>query len=262
MSLFLVEQLLPIRPSCKSTIATSSTEAKFIAAVYTAKAIKLFHSVLSDLGLTPSKPTIIYEDNKAAIDMINESKPMARSRHIDVQHFAIQEWQDRGEIEMWHIPGVINPADDETKALSWILHSWHSRHAMGHYGPSNLEREWFGICPSMYAVFRIRMRLSVLLGSREGVTAYNVLEYWIPYLSTESWYSGCQWHVYKILQSYCTHFVYTILRLMYEQMMIEFCSIHCLFVSFHWSLHNFWSTNSNKTFVDFWKVATLTSVIV
>jgi len=75
-------------------------EAEFIAAVYTAKAVKLFHSVLSDLGLQPSRLTIIYEDNKAAIDMINKSKPTTCLRHIDVQHFAIQEWQDHGEIEM------------------------------------------------------------------------------------------------------------------------------------------------------------------
>jgi len=119
------------------TVATSSTEAEFIAAVYTAKAVKHLHSVLSDLGLLPLKPSIIYEDNKAAIDMINDSKPTTRSRHIDVQHFAIQEWRDKGEIEMHHIPGVINPADDETKSLSWTLHSRHSRRTMGHYGPPN-----------------------------------------------------------------------------------------------------------------------------
>jgi len=121
----------------QSTVATSSTEAEFIAAVYAAKAVKHLRSVLSDLGLLSPEATIIYEDNKAAIDMINESKPTARSRHIDVQHFVIQEWRNRGEIEMLHVPGIINPADDETKALSWILHSRHSRRTMGHYGPSN-----------------------------------------------------------------------------------------------------------------------------
>jgi len=84
----------------QSTVTTSSTEAEFIAAVYTAKAVKHLHSVLNDLGLLSPKATIIYEDNKAAINMINKSKPMARSRHIDVQHFAIQEWRNRGEIEM------------------------------------------------------------------------------------------------------------------------------------------------------------------
>jgi len=36
---------------------------------------------------------------------------------------------------MWHIPVVINPADDETKALSWILHSHHFCWTMGYYGP-------------------------------------------------------------------------------------------------------------------------------
>jgi len=119
----------------QSTIATSSTKAEFIAAVYTAKAVKHLRSVLADLQLLPSKATTIYEDNKAAIDMINDSKPTAHSRHINVQHFAIQEWRDHGEIEMRHIPGILNPADDETKALSWMLHSRHSRRAMGHYGP-------------------------------------------------------------------------------------------------------------------------------
>jgi len=119
----------------QSTVATSSTEAEFIAAVYTAKAVKHLHSVLMDLQLSPSRATIIYEDNKAAIEMINDSKPTTRSRHIDVQHFAIQEWRDRSDIEMRHILGILNPADDETKALSWMLHSRHSRRTMGHYGP-------------------------------------------------------------------------------------------------------------------------------
>jgi len=120
------------------TVVTSSTEAEFIAAIYTAKAVKHLQSVLNDLGPLPLKPSIIYEDNKAAIDMINDSKPMMRSCHIDVQHFAIQEWRNKGEIEMCHIPRIINPADDETKSLSWTLHSRHSRRTMGHFGPPQL----------------------------------------------------------------------------------------------------------------------------
>jgi len=124
----------------QSTIVTSLTEAEFIAAVYAAKAVKHLQSILNDLQLLLPKPTIIYEDNKAAIDMINDSKLTACSRHFDVQHFAIQEWRDRGEIEMHHIPGILNPADDETKSLTWTLHSRHSRCAMGYYGPLNLGR--------------------------------------------------------------------------------------------------------------------------
>ena len=85
-------------------------------------------------GGTQDGPTPLYEDNMAAIAMINECKPTPRSRHIDIQHFAIQEWQQRGIIVMHHIPGVINVADQATKALSWTLHSRHARRSMGHFG--------------------------------------------------------------------------------------------------------------------------------
>jgi len=51
--------------------------------------VKHLQSVLSDLSLLPPKPSIINEDNKAAIVMINDSKPMMWSCHIDIQHFAV-----------------------------------------------------------------------------------------------------------------------------------------------------------------------------
>jgi hypothetical protein len=78
------------------------------------------------VGFTQDGPTPLYEDNMAAIAMINERKLTPRSHHIDIQHFAIQEWQQRGIIVMHHIPGVINVADQATKALSWTLHSCHT----------------------------------------------------------------------------------------------------------------------------------------
>ena len=118
------------------TVSTSSTEAEFIAAVHAAKIAKHLRFVMTELGYPPSGPTSIYEDNQAAIAMINEDRPTTRSRHIDIQHFAIQEWRSRGIITMVYIPTTINPADASTKALSWILHSRHVRRAMGHYGVS------------------------------------------------------------------------------------------------------------------------------
>jgi len=118
------------------TVMTSSTETEFIAAVYTAKAIKHLCSILTDLNLKPSGPTIIYKDKKAAINMINNCKPTTCFHHIDIQHFAIQEWQNQGNIRMHHIPGILNPADNKMKALSWLLHSQHSCQTMGHFGPS------------------------------------------------------------------------------------------------------------------------------
>ena len=92
-------------------------EAEFIAAVHAAKIAKYLRAVLAELGYPQSGPTPLYEDNQAAIAMINEDRPTERSRHIDIQHFAIQEWRARGIIRMVYIPTSINVADAATKAL-------------------------------------------------------------------------------------------------------------------------------------------------
>jgi hypothetical protein len=68
----------------------------------------------------------LFMDNEAAIVMINEHKPTTCSHHIDIQH---------DNIVMHHIPGIINPSDQATKALGWTLHSRHAHQSMGHYQP-------------------------------------------------------------------------------------------------------------------------------
>ena len=40
---------------------------------------------------------------------------------------------------MRHISGIINPSDDLTKALSWVLHARHARRGKGHYRISSPE---------------------------------------------------------------------------------------------------------------------------
>jgi hypothetical protein len=117
----------------QSTVSTSSTEAEFIAAVHAAKIAKYLRSILHELNYTQPGPTVLYEDNEAAILMINASRPTPRARHIDIQHFAIQEWKANGDIILCHIPGIINPADALTKSLGSTLHYRHVRRMMGHY---------------------------------------------------------------------------------------------------------------------------------
>ena len=121
---------------CKlqAIVATSSTEAEFIAAVLVAKMIKYLRSVLMELGYLLKEPTRLFIDNKAAIAMINESKPTPRSRHIDTQYFAIQEWRARDILRVAHIAGVMNPADALTKPLGPTLFLRHILRLLGHFG--------------------------------------------------------------------------------------------------------------------------------
>ncbi len=116
------------------TVCTSSTEAEFITAVSAAKTAKYLRSILLELGIPQDGPTILHEDNAAAIMMANAKKPTERSRHIDIQHFALQEWVAAKEVLLSHIPGTLNPADAFTKPLGWVLHHRHSTRMMGLVG--------------------------------------------------------------------------------------------------------------------------------
>ena len=117
----------------QSLVATSSTEAEFYSAVTCAKVVKYLRNVLQELDALRQGPSRMFIDNEAALAMINEFRPTPRARHIDIQYFAIQEWRQRLDIVMKHLSGILNPSDDLTKPLGWILHSRHARRSMGHY---------------------------------------------------------------------------------------------------------------------------------
>jgi hypothetical protein len=113
--------VVAFRCKTQSITATSSTDAEFLAAVAAAKVAKYLRSILHDLGFTQTEPTPLFEDNKSCIKMINAGHPTERSRHIDIQYFAIQDWKQAGDINMIHIPGIINPTDCLTKPVGFFI---------------------------------------------------------------------------------------------------------------------------------------------
>jgi hypothetical protein len=125
---------LAYKSKIQSTVSTSSTEAEFLAAVHAAKIAKYLRSILLELGYPQLGPTTLFEDNAAAILMVDASRPTPRARHIDIQHFALQEWKANQEIVLSHILGVVNSAVSLTKSLGSTLHHRHVRRRMGHYG--------------------------------------------------------------------------------------------------------------------------------
>jgi hypothetical protein len=80
------------------------------------------------------KATILLEDNAAAIMMTNARRPTDRSRHIDIQNFALQDWVRQGDVILEHIRGTINPSDAITKALGYVLQHRHSTRMMSMCG--------------------------------------------------------------------------------------------------------------------------------
>jgi hypothetical protein len=122
------------RSKTQTLTAGSSTESEFIAAVTAAKLARYLRTVLKQLGFAQTKPTVIFIDNLSALKIINDNtSPTDRTRHMDLRFFAIQDWREAGDIIMSHIAGILNPSDDLTKPLGWVLHSRHCRRIMGHY---------------------------------------------------------------------------------------------------------------------------------
>ena len=117
----------------QSVNALSSTKAELIAVVTAAKTLRYLRSMLAEPGYPPNGPTKIHEDNASSIAIVNSQTPTERTRHIGIRYFAIQDWKEQGDIVLLHIPGVINPADNLTKPLGWVLHTQHVRRFMGHY---------------------------------------------------------------------------------------------------------------------------------
>ena len=140
-----------IYQSKTQTLTTdSSTEAECIAAVTAAKLARYLRCVLKQLGEEQTEPTDIYINNLSALKIINDNcSPTERTRHMALRFFSIQDWREAGDIIMKHIPGVLNPSDDMTKPLGWVLHVRHCRHIMGHYGQITCF-EYYSSIPGVY----------------------------------------------------------------------------------------------------------------
>ena len=134
LTVFFALAAVAYRSKLQPLTATSSTEAEFYASVDCAKLVKYFRFILAELlDMQFSEPTKIFMDNIAAIHIINENKPTSRTRHLEVQHFAVQRWREQGDIVMKHIGGLMNATDGLTKALAWLLHSRHAYRLLGHF---------------------------------------------------------------------------------------------------------------------------------
>lgn len=98
------------------TVATSSSEAEYIAlSAATSEAIWL-RGLLQDLKELNNEPVTIYEDNRGCIGMANNSESK-RAKHIDIKHHFIRDSVVKGLIKIVSIGTKDQLADIFTKSL-------------------------------------------------------------------------------------------------------------------------------------------------
>ena len=105
------------RSKLQSSVALSTTESEYIALSHATQEAAYLRQLLHELGATDDKPTVIYEDNQAAIAIANNEQYHGRLKHIDVRvHFVRQQVQ-LGRVTVEFCPTQNMVADIMTKPL-------------------------------------------------------------------------------------------------------------------------------------------------
>jgi transposase InsO family protein len=95
----------------------SSMEAEYVEAARGGQEVVWFRRLLGDLGYPQEAPTIMWEDNKAAIAFSKNQTCHDRSKHIDIRVYWLRDLVLAGSIVMLHIPTGDQLADFLTKHL-------------------------------------------------------------------------------------------------------------------------------------------------
>ena len=107
------------RAHSQSTVATSSTEAEYMALTDTSKQAAWYHKLFNVIG--QSLITIpVNGDNQGSIFMASNPVTDKRSKHIDIQYHYIKEKVIDKSITLYYIEGTKNIADMFTKNLGHI----------------------------------------------------------------------------------------------------------------------------------------------
>jgi len=99
-------------------LALSSTEAEYYGLTTAAKVAIHLTSLCEDLGIHSDEPFLIYEDNKAAMKMADNSFDTKRTAHLDRRAHYIREQVNNGNIQLDYCPTKLMEADALTKILS------------------------------------------------------------------------------------------------------------------------------------------------
>ena len=108
----------------QSTVASSSTEAEYIATSHGAKQAVWLRQLLVYAGIVGEPPpsTTLYVDNMGAISLTKEPRFHSRTRHIPVHFHFVRELVDDHTLTIQYIPTSDMLADGFTKPLPRIGH--------------------------------------------------------------------------------------------------------------------------------------------
>jgi hypothetical protein len=110
-------------------VATSTTEAEYIAASEAVKELCWLKRILSEL-LEEDVGAILHLDNQGSIKLVENPVMHRRTKHIDVRYHFIREKFQEGLFKVVYVNTKEQSADVLTKGLNGILH-WDNLERLG-----------------------------------------------------------------------------------------------------------------------------------
>lgn len=102
----------------QNIVATSTTEAEYIAAHDTTKEVVWARGLLKQLNVEQIQPTVLHCDNAAAEQLIKNPVYHRRTKHIDIKFHYIRQIVRDGLLEIRHVSSGEQLADMFTKPLT------------------------------------------------------------------------------------------------------------------------------------------------
>lgn len=102
----------------QGVVATSTTDAEYIAAHDAAKEIVWLRQLLEDINFQQQGPTILFCDNAAAQKLIQNPIFHRRSKHIDIKFHYTRDLIKQKLIDIQHVSSELQLADILTKPLT------------------------------------------------------------------------------------------------------------------------------------------------
>ena len=99
------------------TVALSTAEAETMAGVEAVKQVMYLRLFLQELGCEQHGPSMVYEDNNAAISIAHGKEQSKRSKHYQVKVHFLNEAHQNGVFAYEKVPTKLMLADTFTKAL-------------------------------------------------------------------------------------------------------------------------------------------------
>ncbi|KAK9211123.1 hypothetical protein WN943_000497 [Citrus x changshan-huyou] len=132
------------RSILQSTIALSTTEAKYMAATEAVKEVIWLKGLLGDLGVIQENITV-FCDNQSAIFLGKNQTYHARTKHIDVKYHYVREIIESGVVLLRKIDTKDNPSDMLTNVVSGVKQSKRHSHSgsllKDHFGDEEIVNE-------------------------------------------------------------------------------------------------------------------------